>query len=396
MRTIKLSEEEKIAWLRLIRSENVGSATFESLMRFYEKPSDALKNLGDWAERGGSKRKIKICSEKAALEEMETIQKMGAVLICSCEENYPALLKSIKNPPALITVLGQQQIFKTPAVAFVGARNASLNGKNLTRKMAFDCVQNGISVVSGMALGIDGAAHEGALSANNEKAGTIADLGTGIDVVYPAEHKDLYQEIKERGILVSEFPLQMRPTASNFPRRNRLISGLSLGTLIVEAKDNSGSLITAEFAKEQNRVVMGVPGSPMDDRSVVPNALIKAGAVLIQNAQDIMSAIKQAQIEQDNFFLHEGKKKIELYRFPDEDELKDARSLVLSALSANPVSEDELCRQLSLPAQVVGVILLELELAGRIERHSLGRVSLLYNPEDMKSLDPKKIEWMED
>ena len=394
MRTIKLSEEEKIAWLRLIRSENVGSATFESLMRFYEKPSDVLKNLPEWAERGGAKRKIKICPEKVAIEEMEAVEKIGASLICSCDEDYPALLNTIKNPPAVITVLGQKKIFKTPAVAFVGARNASLNGKNLTRKMAFDCVQNGVTIVSGMALGIDGAAHEGALSANHEKAGTIAVLGCGIDVVYPIEHKNLYEEIKERGLLVSEFPLKMRPTAVNFPRRNRLISGLSLGTLIVEAKDNSGSLITAEFAKEQKRVIMGVPGSPMDDRSVVPNALIKAGAVLIQDAEDILKAIKQAQ--QDDFFLHENKKNVELFKMPAESEIKKARAVVLEALSANPVSEDELSRQLSLSSSVVSVVLLELELAGRIERHALGRVSLLYNPDNMTRLDPKKLEWMED
>ena len=347
MRTIKLSEEEKIAWLRLIRSENVGTATFESLMRFYEKPSEALKNLPEWAQRGGAKRKIKICSEAAAVEEISSINKIGASLVCSCEENYPELLKNIKNPPAVITVMGQQKIFKTPAVAFVGARNASLNGKNLTRKLAFDCIQNGVSVVSGMALGIDGAAHEGALSANHESAGTIAVLGCGIDVVYPAEHKNLYEEIKERGVLVSEFPLQMRPTATNFPRRNRLISGLALGTLVVEAKDNSGSLITAEFAKEQNRVVMGVPGSPMDDRSVVPNALIKAGAVLVQDVQDILTAIKQFQDKQKDFFLHENKKKVELFAIPAETEIEKARSVVLQALSANPISEDELSRQLS-------------------------------------------------
>ena len=173
-----------------------------------------------------------------------------------------------------------------------------------------------------------------------------------------------------------------------------MIYGLSLGTLIVEAKDNSGSLITAEFAKEQKRVIMGVPGSPMDDRSVVPNALIKAGAVLIQDAEDILKAIKQAQ--QDDFFLHENKKNVELFKMPAESEIKKARAVVLEALSANPVSEDELSRQLSLSSSVVSVVLLELELAGRIERHALGRVSLLYNPDNMTRLDPKKLEWMED
>ncbi len=393
MQQRKLSEQERIAWLRLIRSENVGTATFESLMRFYEKPSDALAAIPDLAKKGG-KRAIKVCSEQAAVEEIEAIEKIGAHLLCSCEADYPALLKEIKNPPPVLTVLGQRSVLKAPAVAFVGARNASLNGKNLTRKLALDCVDNSVSVVSGMALGIDGAAHEGALCSTNSAAGTVAVLGCGVDVIYPAEHKNLYAEIKERGVIISEYPLKTRPAASNFPRRNRLISGLSLATLVVEAKENSGSLITAEFAKEQGRIVMAVPGSPIDDRSVVPNALIKAGAVLIQNSQDILNAISQ-KTSQD-FALHDKTKEVALYRLPAEDQISEARDVVLSALSANPIAEDELSRQLSLPSSVVSVILLELELAGRIERHALGRVSLLYKAEDIKTLDPKKIEFMED
>ena len=379
MRKIKLSEEEKIAWLRLARSENVGPATFERLMRFYEKPSEALKDLPNWAQKGGSKRAINICSLKTAEEEFNKLNEIGGSFLFSCEDDYPENLSLIKNAPPVLAVLGNKILLKTPCVAFVGARNASLNGKNLTRRMAFDCVENGISVVSGMALGIDGAAHEGALSATNAKAGTIAVLGCGVDVVYPIENKEIYEQLIQKGVIVSEFPLQMRPSAANFPRRNRLISGLSLGTLVVEAKENSGSLITAEFAKEQGRLVMAVPGFPADDRSVVPNALIKSGAVLVQCAQDVVNAVRPLLIKKDDFCLSDvANNKIQTFRLPDSEDVNQARPLVLSALSTVPTSEDELCQQLQLPSAIISVVLLELELAGRIERHSLGRVSMVY------------------
>ena len=383
MRKIKLSQQERISWLRLARSENVGPATFENLMRFYEKPSEALADLPNWALRGGSKRTIKVASLQQAENEINALETLGARLMFSCDEDYPQLLSSIRNAPPVFSYLGRKDLLSTPSVAFVGARNASLNGKNLTRSMAFDCVESGISVVSGMALGIDGAAHEGALSAQNQNAGTLAVLGCGIDIIYPIENKEIYEQIKENGTLISDFPLGMRPTAVNFPRRNRLISGLSLGTLVVEAKDNSGSLITAEFAKEQGRVIMAVPGSPADDRSFVPNTLIKAGAVLVQNSKDILEAIRQAQTKQKDFYLSEtSDKQIDVFRLPDYDDVSLARPAILSALSTTPVSEDELCQHLDIPSSIVSVVLLELELAGRIERHALGRVSMIYGDSD--------------
>ena len=388
MRKIKLSQQERIAWLRLVRSENVGPATIENLMRFYEKPSDALADLPNWAVRGGAKKNIKIASLKIAEEEMDNATKIGAQILFSCDEDYPKNLSLIKNPPPILTVLGREDLLNTSSVSFVGARNASLNGKNLTRKMAFECVQNGVSVVSGMALGIDGASHEGGLSATNPEAGTIAVLGCGVDVIYPMENKDIYEQIKQSGTLVSEFPLEMRPTAINFPRRNRLISGLSLGTVVVEAKEKSGSLITVQFAKEQGKVIMAVPGSPADDRSVVPNSLIKDGAVLVQSAQDILKTINQ--IQRDEFILHELKQEIGIYRLPDFDTLNEARSLVLSLLSTSPTLEDEICQELDLPSSIVGAVLLELELAGRLERHALGKVSLI-----CEGNIPSTFDWME-
>lgn len=375
MRKRQLSENEKIAWLRLIRSENVGPATLEKLMGFYEKPSEALDALPEWAARGGAMSKIKICPKNAAVSEIEKLHLLGGAFVCSCEKEYPNLLRQIKNAPPVLSVLGHMGLLDKKAVAFVGARNASLNGKNLTRHLAFECVENGLNVVSGMALGIDGAAHEGALASTTSEAGTIAVLGCGVDVVYPPEHKSMYDEIKERGAIVSDFPLSCVPNAMNFPRRNRVIAGLALGTLVIEAKANSGSLITARFAKEQNHVLMAVPGSPLDDRSVEPNRLIKEeGATMVQTAEDIFAAI---QVDSSSFALHEEHQQMSLFHLPCENETDAARPLVLRALSAEPISEDKIAEELSLPNALVSVILLELELAGRLERHSMGRVSLL-------------------
>lgn len=374
MKLRALGQEERIAWLRLARSENVGAATMEKLMSFYEKPSDALQALPDLAARGGQMSKIKIFPKDAAQKEMDALSFIGGRFVYSCDEDYPSLLGQIKNPPAVLSVLGRIELFKNNAVAFVGSRNASLNGKNLTRQLAFDCIEHNINVVSGMALGIDGAAHEGALASSNDKAGTLAVLGCGVDVVYPKEHQDMYDQIKEKGIVVSDFPLSTSPSAMNFPRRNRLIAGLSAGTVIIEAKEKSGSLITVRFTEEQNRVLMAVPGSPLDDRSIEPNKLIKNGAVMVQCAQDIFDAVKERHA---NFELNQTQENVNVYRLPASDDIDKARPLVISALSAEPTSEDSLCKELSLPNSIVGVILLELELAGRLERHSMGRVSLL-------------------
>lgn len=376
MRIRQLGQEERIDWLRLARSENVGPATMEKLMSFYEKPSDALSALPELAARGGQMSKIKIFSKSAAQKEFDTMSLLGGVFVFSCDVEYSLLLNQIKNPPPVLSVIGNVKLLKGKAVAFVGSRNASLNGKNLTRHLAFTCIENNINVVSGMALGIDGAAHEGALASKNTEAGTIAVLGCGADVIYPQEHKDMYNQIKERGVLISDFPLGTSPNANNFPRRNRIISGLSQGTVVIEAKENSGSLITAHFAQEQKRTLMAVPGSPLDDRSIEPNKLIKNGAVMIQTPEDIFEAIS---INDTVFALSQDTEDMQVYRLPSDNDIDNARPLVLSALSTEPVREEDLCKELSLPNSIVSVILLELELAGRLERHSMGRVSLLGN-----------------
>lgn len=375
MKKRQLSSSEKIAWLRLIRSENIGPATMESLMRFYEKPSDALKALPEFVGRAGVKKVINICPEEAAEQEMERLEKLGGQMLFSCEANYPHLLGEIKNPPPVLSVLGHTSLFKSEAVAFVGSRNASFNGRNITRQLAFGCVERGISVISGMALGIDGAAHEGALACTtSQSAGTVAVLGSGVDVVYPEEHKKLYEQIIERGAVVSEFALGTKPNAKHFPRRNRIIAGLAQGTLVVEAKSKSGSLITAEYAKELGRLLMAVPGSPLDERSYEPNRLIQSGAQMIQSVQDITRALSSVPAEQLD--LHETVEEVSIFRLPPMDAVDEARPLVLSALSPEPVLEESLIADLGLPSTIVSVILLELELAGKLERHATGAVSL--------------------
>lgn len=384
MKVRDLSQEERIAWLRLVRSEHVGPATMEKLMCFFEKPSEALDALPELAARGGQIAKIKLCSKSVAQKEMDDLQLVHARFIYSCDIEYPILLGKIKNPPPVISALGQIELLKNNAVAFVGSRNASLNGKNLTRQLSFECIQNGINVVSGMALGIDGAAHEGALACANANAGTIAVLGCGVNIVYPPEHKDMYAQIKEKGVIISDFPFNTSPSAVNFPRRNRLIAGLSAGTVVVEAKENSGSLITARFTQDLDRILMAIPGSPLDDRSIEPNKLIKNGAVMVQSAQDIFNAIR---IPDQNFELKQSATDAQIYHFPKNDDIDRARPLVLNALSVQPISEEALCSELSLPNSIVSVILLELELAGRLERHSMGRVSLLGHVSDLSTED---------
>ena len=213
-------------------------------------------------------------------------------------------------------------------------------------------------------------------------------------IVYPLENQAVYNQIRENGLLVSEFSLQTRPTASNFPRRNRLISGLSLATLVVEAKEKSGSLITAEFAKEQGRLVMAVPGSPLDDRSAVPNALLKAGAVFIESSKDILNAISNLTANKNSFSLCEQIDERTTYCYPADEQIKSAKELIEKELSANPVSEDELSRQLEIPVMIVGAVLLELELSGRIQRHANGRVSLVYD--GTTHVLSETLDWMED
>ena len=369
--------QKQIDWLRLSLSENVGPATFRQLVSYFGSANEALKHISELAERGGGKRKINIASEKQVEAQINRAEKIGAEILMSSEADYPFLLKQIKDAPPVLFTLGHKELLAQKGVAIVGTRNASLNGKNIARFLAAGLIEKDYTVVSGMAKGIDAAAHIGALASGivNE-SGTVAVLGTPVDEIYPVENTDLYNQIKERGCLVSELPFGTPLVPQNFPRRNRIISGLSKGVVVIEAQIKSGSLITAKEAADQGREVFAVPGFPMDPRSAGPNALIQDGATLVQSAKDIVNALQKEQ----TFHLEENlnTKEYQIDFHSIEANLENVRKKVLENLSAEPVEIDSLVRATESTMQEVNVVLVELELAGRLERHYGNRVSLIY------------------
>ncbi len=367
----QLSAAERFDWLRLIRSENVGPRTFSRLLDRFGSAGAALAALPDLARKGGARRPIRICPKPDAEREMQATERLGARLLAVAEPGYPAWLAALDDAPPLLCVLGNPSVLGKPMIAMVGARNASLNGRNFARRMAADLGRAGYVVASGMARGIDTAAHQGALA-----SGTVAVLAGGVDVVYPPENEPLWREIAEAGAVVSEMPVGTQPQASYFPRRNRIISGLSLGVVVVEANARSGSLITARFAADQGRDVFAVPGSPMDPRAAGPNDLIRNGATLTESVTDVTDVLGDLLRRP----LAEGKRadfRALEPAAPDESELDRARVRVVEALGPAPVMVDEIIRQCQLSPSMVSWVLLEVELAGRLERHPGNRVSLL-------------------
>lgn len=369
--TRKLSAAERLDWLRLIRSENVGPRTFRRLLDRYGSAGAALAALPELAKRGGRARPIVVCAKGVAEAELETAERLGAVALGWGEPGYPRALAAIDDAPPVLYARGNPSLLGKPMVAMVGARNASINGRNLARRIAADLGRAGLVVASGLARGIDTAAHEGSLA-----AGTVAAMAGGIDVVYPPENQRLYDDIVAMGCAVSEMPPGTQPQASHFPRRNRIVSGLSLGVVVIEASLKSGSLITARMAGDQGREVFAVPGHPADPRATGPNDLIRHGAVLTESAADILAVLNDLLLRP----LAEGKRPefgAAPAIVPTESELARARAQVLESLGPSPVTVDLLIRECQLSASVVSLVLLELELAGRLERHPGNQVSLL-------------------
>lgn len=369
-----ISASERLAWLRLIRSENVGPVTFSQLLAHFGTASAALDALPELARRGGRARPIKICPESTAQREIEAHEALGARLVTYAEPAYPAPLAEISDAPPVLSLLGHGHLLERRAVAIVGARNASANGRRMAQTLAAGLGEHDLVVPSGMARGIDAAAHTGAL-----ESGTIAVMAGGVDVIYPTENTGLYQEITERGAAISEQPLGTKPQARHFPHRNRLISGLSLAVVVVEAAKRSGSLITARFAGEQGREVLAVPGSPLDPRAQGTNLLIREGATLIQSAEDVVEALGGILRRT----AEEGRKRAVAPApgtvMPDEQELARARADIIESLGPSPVTVDEIIRQCQFSPAVVSAILLELELAGRLERQPGGQICLYYS-----------------
>jgi DNA processing protein len=369
--THSLSNEERIAWLRLIRSENVGPITFYRLLEQYGSAHSALEALPDLAKRGGRKKAIKITSRSEALREMEGLDEIGGSFIVRDEAIYPPLLTQIEDAPPVLSLRGHAHLLKKKSIAIVGARNASINGCKFAAQLARDLGEGGLLVVSGLARGVDGAAHAGALA-----TGTVGVQGGGVDVIYPKENTSLYNEMCDRGCVIAESPLGVQPQARHFPRRNRIISGMTRAIVVVEASPRSGSLITARMALEQGRDVFAVPGSPLDPRSKGANALIREGAILVESADDIFKEINSLQNpplkELKNNYNQSSSMVV-----PNESELMHARGRITESLSPTPVFVDEIIRECQISASVVQTVLLELELAGLLERQPGNRVSLI-------------------
>ncbi|MDP6566166.1 MAG: DNA-processing protein DprA [Alphaproteobacteria bacterium] len=362
-----LTAGERLDWLRLIRSENVGPIVFHQLLRHFGSAGEALAGLPELARRGGAGRTVKVCPADRAERELAAAEAAGARTLASCETAYPRRLAALPDPPPMVYVKGDPVHLAPAAVALVGARNASASGRRYSRDLARALGQAGLIVVSGLARGIDTAAHQGALD-----SGTVAVLAGGVDVVYPSENQALYEAIAAAGAVLSEMPPGTTPRARHFPRRNRLISGLALGVVVIEAAERSGSLITARFALEQGREVFAVPGSPLDPRCRGGNRLIKQGAQLVQDPEDVLEAIRP-MVEQP--IPREAASSVGEH--PIEPSPSAAgRDRLLGLLGPTPVDIDELIRLAELTPAGTITMLLELELAGRLERHPGNRVSL--------------------
>ena len=360
-----LTNEQRLAWLRLARTETIGPSTFATLVARFPDPREALQEAPRLARRGGGALKIPPASEAA--QELEKLAALKGRIITSVEAEFPAPLAALDPPPPLISVLGNIELLARDMVAVVGARNASALGIKFARQIAEDLGAAGLVVVSGLARGIDQAAHTGAL-----KSGKIAVVAGGADIVYPPENRTLYNFIRESGVIVAEMPLGLPPLQRHFPRRNRIISGLARGTVVVEAAERSGSLITANYGLEQGREVFAVPGSPLDPRAKGTNRLIREGATLTESADDVLAVLRP--------LLSFGFGEPDREPGPSNDDLTSesidrARRIIEEKLSPAPAPIDELIRQCGLPAAVVLTALLELELAGRAARLPGKRVS---------------------
>lgn len=353
-----------LARLRLIRSPRIGPVTYRQLIARFGSAQAALDALPDLARRGGG-RAPAIADAGVAQREMTAAAKLGARYVFLGDDDYPPLLAELENAPAAMLVRGDIGLTRRPCVAIVGARNASAAACRFARQIAQGLAETGVTVVSGLARGIDTAAHLGSVG-----GGTVGIIASGIDIAFPPENRELQERVATEGLLIAEQPPGSEPLARHFPSRNRIIAGLAQGTVVVEAAPRSGSLITARIAAEAGREVMAVPGSPLDPRAQGCNLLIREGATLVQSVEDILEAIRpidpRAVRAPTMPFATE----------PAGEPGGAERRRIEALLGPVPVPIDELIRQAELPPAMVQLVLLELELGGRLERHAGGRVSL--------------------
>lgn len=365
-----LTKQEKLARLRILRSGSIGVTTFWNMIQLYGNGIEALHAIPMLSK--SALKKTELRSEEEVLEELIKLKKFGARIVFLEDELYPPLLRNIPDPPPVLTFFGNKErikeFYKKNMISIVGSRNSSIHANKFCRSLAEELGKNDIVIVSGLARGIDTCAHQGSF-----ESGTIAVLAGGIDVIYPQENSKLYKQIAEKGGIFTETPYGTSPQAQLFPRRNRIIAGMTYGTVVVEAAANSGSLITAKFALEYNREVFAVPGFPMDPRSIGCNSLLKEGATLIRNAQDIIDSINERKIIHQSYLFEERESfntKI------SERDLEKTRKIILEALSLVPITIDELISSIKVSPREVLTALLDLELSGKIARVHGQRVCL--------------------
>ncbi len=386
-----LTDQQRRNWLKLIRSENVGPATFRSLVNHFGSAAMALDALPELARRGGARSRIRIAEDAEIDRELEIAAGMGARFVALGEPDYPKYLRAVEGPPPILAVQGGTNpllgvgdrapglfdpgLGERATVAIVGSRNASLSGRKFAGMLARTAGEAGFIVISGLARGIDAAAHQAALT-----TGTIGVLAGGLDKLYPPEHAGLAVDmIAAGGAILTEMPFGWEPRARDFPRRNRLISGMSLGVVVVEAALRSGSLHTARFAAEQGREVFAVPGSPLDPRAEGCNDLIRTGATLIYKPEHLLEALSPlVGWEPPDTTAEEPDHSPTDRPMPDTTETERARTIILTALSATPTAIDDIIRETGLRPALVQLVLLELDLAGRLERHGQGKVGIVF------------------
>lgn len=365
----QLDERERCDWLQLIRTPTIGPITFHRLIAKYQTAADAIQALPELSRNSRRRSALTLADRAATENEIERADEFGVRIIASCEPDYPAPLRATPGHPPALYVKGHVSLFEKPAIAIIGARNASGIGRKFARSLANDLGAEGVVVVSGLARGIDGAAHDAALA-----TGTIAVVAGGVDVIYPPEHEELTHRIANQGALVSECAMGSKPTARDFPKRNRIISGLSAGVIVVEAATRSGTLITARYALEQGREVFAVPGSPLDPRCQGANKLISEGATLVQSANDILDVLAEqsrgAREDERNLFdwQQPGAE-------ADPIEMQRIQSQVLELLGFTPLHRDELLREIGASPGQLADALLTLVLSGEAVEHTGARFS---------------------
>lgn len=367
-----LDSDDYIDILRLIRSENVGPRTFYELIKFFGNASNALEYVQEFSLKGGKSKPIKIYADEDIEKELKLHKKIGARFITYNDKDYPKLLKHIGDAPPIISCLGGGNIISKNTVSIVGARNASLNARSLCSKIAHKLSDAGFVVVSGLARGIDTEAHKASFP------NTIGVIAGGIDHIYPIENAKLYDELKEKGAIIAELPIGSSPLAKHFPQRNRIISGMSRVTIVIEASLKSGSLITARFALEQNREVCSVPGFPLDYRSAGTNKLIRDGAFIIESIDGLVDHVLKIENTQNILSEYLEDKYTINHNFSSTSINDSMRNKILDLLSPNAISIDEIYNESGMSFSEIYTILLEFELAGKVLKHPGNKISLNY------------------